>query len=540
MPAAVSGDAKTGATKKQEFGYRGGDHDGDGKSGEIGGRVWRSLTPAHYGQPVGPFSFNDALSASGTLVLLPQPYGGGAYFGFYNSTKQTWRPWSSMAIRIGDFGKRPDGSVFSDSHLDYMATDWKAGGFSTLHLPADGKPHKWAMKYEPDVTVAAEWPHPKLKAWLGDRNRTTEEELLKFAHADGEADMTPQKIKQLVNEGQYRGQIEFHTRRGVGWQTRPNPQEVKGRITFHFDGQRFSHFVNNNIRQQDLKIDRFGIFNFQLPGDVVEFYLSDLVVNEKKIDLAKDPGWTGVGNEREFVDKDFHGKHDFGYSRTNHAGQSPGEIGGMFWRTEPDDPVHGYYAVDIGKLTLEDPIRFSGSVAFTNGGTDAGMCIGYFNTADKMKPFRREDGGEAGAPLPNWMGCAIEGPTRIGYFFSAQISPKDRSRAGNTDGPVFIPDGKRHRFTFEYDPAFNDNVGRMRMTFDDGKEYLYNLSKEQRAAGATFDRFGLLNLRRGGKHVEVYYDDLTFTRRGSGQEASLAKHQEKRVRVPYPKGGRKY
>jgi hypothetical protein len=37
---------------------------------------------------------------------------------------------------------------------------------------------------------------------------------------------------------------------------------------------------------------------------------------------------------------------------------------------------------DIGELTLNDPISFSGQIAFTAGGTDAGMMFGYFNTKD--------------------------------------------------------------------------------------------------------------------------------------------------------------
>ena len=61
---------------------------------------------------------------------------------------------------------------------------------------------------------------------------------------------------------------------------------------------------------------------------------------------------------------------DFGYSESNWAGKQIGEIGGLFWRVRPAGP-YGYYCDDVGALTLDDPISFSGSVNFTTGQTDA-------------------------------------------------------------------------------------------------------------------------------------------------------------------------
>src|SRR3954467_14024562 len=54
----------------------------------IGGTVWGARTPAYYGMKVGPFSFNDALSASGKLTVTPATRIDGAYFGFFNSKRQ--------------------------------------------------------------------------------------------------------------------------------------------------------------------------------------------------------------------------------------------------------------------------------------------------------------------------------------------------------------------------------------------------------------------------------------------------------------------
>lgn len=155
-----------------------------------------------------------------------------------------------------------------------------------------------------------------------------------------------------------------------------------------------------------------------------------------------------------------------------------------------------------------------------------------------MTEFKLEQGGEAGAPLPNTLLVAVEGPTRIGYYFSAQLCPAERSRSSHSEGPVFVPDSSRHAFTCKYDPGENNGLGRITLSLD-AKTYKLDLTREQRQAGARFNRFGLVNVRRGGKYVEVYLDDLSYTaRRTPGQNA--ARNSEKIISVPYPQGGRKY
>jgi hypothetical protein len=135
------------------------------------------------------------------------------------------------------------------------------------------------------------------------------------------------------------------------------------------------------------------------------------------------------------------------------------------------------------------------------------------------------------------MHVAIEGPTRVGYYFSAQVWPQDTRLASHSDGPVFVPDSTKHHFNFNYDPTTNGNQGTVTLTLD-GKEWKHNLTKEQRQSGGTFDKFGIVNIRRGGKYVEVYFDDITYTSRVPAREGSAG--GEKVVRVPYPPHGRKY
>src|SRR5438046_2203756 len=88
-------------TKVQAFGW----------SGRIGVVVLRSRTPAWCAAKVGPFNFNDPLTASGSLMLVPRPQGGGAYFGFFNHQRQEWRPWSSIAARISETRREPGGAL---------------------------------------------------------------------------------------------------------------------------------------------------------------------------------------------------------------------------------------------------------------------------------------------------------------------------------------------------------------------------------------------------------------------------------------------
>jgi hypothetical protein len=116
-------------------------------------------------------------------------------------------------------------------------------------------------------------------------------------------------------------------------------------------------------------------------------------------------------------------------------------------------------------------------------------------------------------------------------------SPK-RSIASKKNGPVFLPTGDRHTFRFRYDPKANHGVGRITVWLDE-KEFALDLKPEQRAAGARFDHFGLMNIRRGGKYVILYFDDLTYTARRP-KDYRRNWHPQRILKVSYPDGGRTY
>ena len=135
-------------------------------------------------------------------------------------------------------------------------------------------------------------------------------------------------------------------------------------------------FLPEEHRRQALKLNRFGIFNHQVYHQFLEFYLSEVTVNGKPVDLSRDPRWEAIGNDAQYVEQDFQ-RQDFGYSpNTRFAGGAKGEIGGLFSRTAWNDPNHGYYADEVGTLTLDDPVSFSGKIGFQSGSAGLGTIPG--------------------------------------------------------------------------------------------------------------------------------------------------------------------
>src|SRR5262245_30077340 len=82
----------------------------------------------------------------------------------------------------------------------------------------------------------------------------------------------------------------------------------------------------------------------------------------------KDPGWEGHNN-RIVPDRLPTVTQDFGYSKTNFAGQAAGELGGQV--TRASEPA--YYADDIGRVTLDDKLSASGTFALTKTSPGGGL-----------------------------------------------------------------------------------------------------------------------------------------------------------------------
>src|SRR5512139_190774 len=333
----------------QDFGWSGTRYSG-GSGGEIGGTIVQSRTPAWYGMALArPLSFRDRFSASGSIVIMPvegtEP-SGAAYLGFFNSTRQEWRPWNSMAIRISYMS--PDRVTFG---MDSMTALWNGHGYETdIVIPADGRPHRWRFAYDPDGTPAEEWPDPRLKSYLSQRRQTADQIFAKARQA--EPGVTLEQVKSRLGDALALGLVAYLPKeRGVFYTLLDGYENRKGSLTFQLDdGRQYRDWLPSALHDGPVSMDRFGIFNMQIYHRVARFFVSDLTINGTKVDLRKDPGWDGRGNRITFVERDFQ-RQDFGYSVTNWAGDRIGELGGLFYRTEPVDPIHGYYADDVGRMT---------------------------------------------------------------------------------------------------------------------------------------------------------------------------------------------
>jgi hypothetical protein len=266
----------------------------------------------------------------------------------------------------------------------------------------------------------------------------------------------------------------------------------------------------------------------------LDLYLSDLTVNGHKVDLSNDPGWQAHGNRVQFAEQDFQ-REDFGYSETNWAGEGIGEVGGLFSSLEPEELYQAHYVDDVGKLTLDDPISFSGSACFVEDSTDSGMLIGFFNDQVLNTRPTTPQGGQI---IPSSMAILIEGSARGGKHFNPQVVPTTKESFVRATGPGFLPTRERHTFKFDYDPKANNNLGRVTFTAG-GQTTTLNLTEKLRKEGAVFDRFGVANIRGGGKCVMIYFDDLTYTARRA-KDYKPAFHKQEMTKAPFPPGGRRF
>lgn len=523
-------------TVTQAFGWGPTSHLG-GRLGEVGGRIWQSTTPALYGMPLGrPLSYNDRFSASGRIAFKGTEEGrGAAYVGFFNNSLQGWRAWSSVGLRFYAWPGEKVGVC-----LDCVDARWGADHEETdIFLTADGSVHTWRMEYDPEARMPDEWPDPRLKNYLTRKRQTLEQIYEKARRA--EPGLRREVLRRRLRTAEAEGFLSYFPRTpGFGIQSdRPghfwtlsgwDPARLRGAVSFQFDsGPVYKLYIRTAHREVPQILNRFGLFNFQMYHRWLEFYVADLKVNGKEIDLSEDPEWEGQGNRVQFVERDFQ-RQDYGYSETNWAGEQIGEIGGQFYRAEPDSPSSGYYADDIGILTLDDPISFSGNICFVAASTDSGMFFGYFSAREQMARMTEH---QRGYPLNDMMGIFVDGPngSRIGAMCSPKINV-----ASERNGPTFLPTRDRHAFRFDYDPRANRGVGRITFRLDE-RQFMLDLKPEQRAAGARFDHFGIMNKRHGGKFVRVYFDDFNYTaRRPSGYKRVF--HPQRIWRVSYPKGGR--
>ena len=420
-------------TVVQDFGYSPTNHAGGDASGEIGGRIARSLTPATYATVIPTKTLNDRFTASGKFAVTEADGASGMLIGWFHTDSRGWRTPNSLVLRLdGNGGKY---WVF----FEYGTQNHRTGGGATFEgeryqttktppEPADGTVHTWSLTYNPEG-----------------------------AHGNGE-------------------------------------------ITFVLDGTTYTAPLAPGHKADGATFNRFGMVNVQIAGKGMNVYLDDLSIDGKPHDFTTDPGWEENGNRITFNDREIRPYHNFGWSETNHAGGTPGEIGGLIWRADPRDPeLSAFYADQIGHLTIEQTLEASGKVAMRRASADSAVLIGWFNADTYI-----------GAPPSNFVGIMVEGPSRIGHYFRPVYANAEGQSEIMKTGPVIKPSSASHHWRLAYTPDANDGNGQVALTFNDETVSL-NLKPGIRKSGADFNRFGILTFQRGGHFVDIYLDDISYT-----------------------------
>ena len=280
----------------------------------------------------------------------------------------------------------------------------------------------------------------------------------------------------------------------------PNGAAGNGEITFVMDGKTYTVPLMPGHKADGATFNRFGIVNTQLPGKAINVYLHDLSIDGESYDFTDDPDWEEKGNRITFNDREIRPFHNFGWSPTNHAGGTLGEVGGLIWRADERKPEQaGYYADRIGHLTMDDILEAAGKVAMLRASADSAVLIGWFNSQTHI-----------GAPPKNFVGIMVEGPSRIGHYFRPVYANAEGQSESMKTGPVIKPSRTSHQWRLTYTPDANDENGQITVTFNNETISL-NLKLGARADGVVFDRFGMLSFQWGGHFVDIYFDDISYT-----------------------------
>ncbi len=215
----------------------------------------------------------------------------------------------------------------------------------------------------------------------------------------------------------------------------------------------------------------------------------------------RDPGWDG-SNNRPTSSQPRRIRQDFGWSRTANAGGTAGGIGGF----ETPAAEVAYYGKQLPDLTLDRPLTASGKVVVGPGDAKGNVLVGFFNAATLNEwrtpntiAFRLNGRGKG-------FHAHVEYATRrwrAGGDFFAQEAAGGRRTAREIAGGSMV-----HSWSLRYDPAGNNGRGRILATLN-GETLALNLDPGHRGDGATFNRFGILNVMKSADDGgEIWLDDL--------------------------------
>ena len=451
-------------TVTQDFGYSTTNVAGKAK-GEIGGRVTRTGKPAYYAAAIAPKTLDEKLSASGTFALTTTSSSTGVFFGWFNADQSEGggRPVSSLGLHI--HGERAGAGLAvrligsTNRSCGPFVTPFLPGKFRPVPLRADGTHYAWTLTYDPAAN--------------GGNGR------FEFTFKTDSAKPEPLAAANLPSD-----MPESHRQEAL--------RRFPNTTTFTVD-------VPTELRKSGATFNHFGLMNATKAGAPMTIYFDDLSFEGLEQNFSTDPHWESSGNRVTYQDRDEGGAHDFGLSETSFAGGTPGEVGGVFWRSG----VYGYYADRVGPLTFAERLEARGKVVLKAGAPDSDMFFGWFNSANRDKP--PTDAG-------HFLGVHVGGPTRIGHYFLPSLTTAKGTKGKLDSGPVLTPN-KVYDWSLVYDPSPNGGDGAVTATLGQESATL-RLKKDVKAQGASFDRFGFFTPSVGGQIVRIYFDDLEYTARG--------------------------
>jgi hypothetical protein len=218
-----------------------------------------------------------------------------------------------------------------------------------------------------------------------------------------------------------------------------------------------------------------------------------------------DPQWDGVNNRATSPEPQLI-THDFGYSKSQHAGGAAiGEIGGLL--TPAAEPC--FYAKSFWPMSFGHKLEASGKFACT--GRQFHILVGFFN-ASTVNEWR----------TPNSIVLRLYGRGDVFYAYVEYATSRWRAGGDNPGGFSTVIEketgrpqlkgfarGTPHTWSLVYDPKGNNGTGSIIAKIDD-ETAVCHLDPGHKEDGALLNRFGVLNIPKSfDQGGEVWFDDLT-------------------------------
>ena len=208
---------------------------------------------------------------------------------------------------------------------------------------------------------------------------------------------------------------------------------------------------------------------------------------ERSVSFDKDPQWESHNNRLgQTGHRNIH--QDFGYRPPKLNEQ--GAVGGFI--TPCNEPA--YYAKRIPNCDLNTPLTASGIVECT--GRKFNVLIGFFNK-DTLGGWR----------TPNTLALRLYGRGEVFYAYleyanklgrAGADSPQGFNRKGSVTGktsPILFQRKELLRWSIRYNPEANEGKGAIYARIGE-HEAVCDLGVGHRQEGATFNRFGFLNVMK--------------------------------------------